>query len=111
MEDNRIVKGKGGRPVGSKNAIPQPPPGWHIDIVEAGIQGVSIHQLRVRARLGISPKPVKYCGHDYYRDDGMAEHLAELKRRQEQAAEPPRRGRPRKVTSAGQRGSAPLAAE
>jgi len=41
----------------------------------------------------------------------MAEHLAELKRRQEQAAEPPRRGRPRKVTSAGQRGSAPLAAE
>jgi hypothetical protein len=111
MEDHRITKGKGGRPVGSKNAKPQVP-GWHTEDEEAAIQGVSPHRLRDRARLGIGPKPVKHGNHNFYRDGGYAEYLEELHRRQNEP-QLARRGRPRKNPdrSTGQRTApTPLAA-
>jgi hypothetical protein len=104
--------GKPGRRLGSKNARPQVP-GWHDLAEEAKIQGCDERTVIRRGNQGRGPKPVKFAGHPLFEDGASERFLAELKRRQEQAAEPPRRGRPRKVTeiSSGQRGSAPLTAE
>lgn len=111
LSDDRIVAGKPGRPMGSTNTRPQVP-GWHDLTEEARIQGCDARTVIRRANQGRGPKPVKFAGHPMFEDGDSQRYLAELKRRQEQSPEPPRRGRPRKYSmrSSGRSDSAPRSA-
>lgn len=85
-----------GRSPGRKNSKPKIP-GWHGEEESAGLLGESVATRRRNRRRGIGPKWARHGRHILHPDGAEEEYLAELLRQQEAAAEPPRRGRPRRA--------------
>jgi hypothetical protein len=83
------------QPVSRRNIKPTVP-GWHSEQEAARLLGEHIQTRRRNRQRGIGPKWVRH-GHDVlYPDGAEEEYLAELLAKAEAAAEPPRRGRPRR---------------